>query len=71
MLWMKRKHRVDGTNRRVRNFERERATQALRGLLLFLFVFVVLGLAISPELEPATVLEGFLYELFGLCGGRQ
>lgn len=71
MRWIIRKRRVEGTYRRARNFEQERAMQALRSMVVFLVVFVVLGLAISPELEPVKVLEEFLCELFGLCGGRQ
>jgi len=70
MWWMNRKHRVDGTNRRVRNYERERAVQTLKGLALFLIVFVVLGLALSPAVEPARVLEEAVCDLFGLCDGR-
>ena len=65
------KHRVERTYRRVRNYERERALQTVKGLALFLIVFVVLGLAVSPELEPVKVVEEVLCDLFGFCGGRQ
>ncbi len=70
-MWrMNRKHRVERTYRRVRNYERERAVQTLKGLALFLIMFVVLGLALSPAVEPARVLEEAVCDLFGLCDGR-
>ena len=65
------KHRVERTYRRVRNYERERALQTVKGLALFLIVFVVLGLAISPAVAPARVLEEIACDFFGLCDGCQ
>lgn len=48
MRWMKRRHRVEGNRRRERNFEKERAWQALRNAVLILFMgFVMLGIAFS------------------------
>ena len=46
-LWFRREHRVGWNQRRIRNYEQDRAMQAFRGLLLFLFVAVFLGLAIA------------------------
>lgn len=69
MRWMKRKQRVDGTYRRGRNFERERAVQALVSMLLFLLVGILLSLALSPE--SAKVLEEFACKPFDLCDSRQ
>ena len=48
MRWMNREHHVDGNHRRARNFERDRALQALRNAALILvFGFVMLGLAFA------------------------
>jgi len=70
MWWMNRKHRVERTHRRARNYEWERALQTVKGLALFLIVFVVLGLAMSPAIEPR-VSEEIACAFFGLCDGRQ
>ena len=46
-LTLRRKQPVPWNHKRVRNYERERAMQAFRGLLLFLFVGLSLGLVIA------------------------
>jgi hypothetical protein len=46
-LPFRRKHPVPWNRARVRDYERERAMQAFRGLVLFLFVAVCLGLVIA------------------------
>jgi hypothetical protein len=63
LRWFRRRYNADWNRRRWRNYEAERAMQALRGLILFLFVAVILALAFGWKLEPAAALKVQLWPL--------